>query len=87
VLYKIVLANAAEKEYAYLLKTNKNVFERVRRALHDLAKDPHAGKPLKLAFKGKWSYRVGMYRIVYSIERNILTVFILDIGHRRDAYR
>jgi len=28
-----------------------------------------------------------MYRILYRIERNILTVVVLDIGHRREIYR
>jgi mRNA-degrading endonuclease RelE of RelBE toxin-antitoxin system len=28
-----------------------------------------------------------MYRIIYSIAHNILTVYVLDIGHRREIYR
>jgi mRNA-degrading endonuclease RelE of RelBE toxin-antitoxin system len=30
---------------------------------------------------------VGVYRILYRIERNILTIIVLDIGHRREIYR
>ncbi|OGW84763.1 MAG: hypothetical protein A2987_06080 [Omnitrophica bacterium RIFCSPLOWO2_01_FULL_45_10] len=86
-LYKIVLTRVAEKEYGYLFKHNRPIFERVKKALHSIALDPYQGKPLKLKLKGKWSYRVGMYRIIYSIDNNILTVFILDIGHRREVYR
>jgi len=86
-LYKIVLAKRAEKEYIYLAKTNKSVFKRVSTALKGLAKDPTQGKPLKLTLKGTWSYRVGMYRIIYSIHHQILTVHILDIGHRREIYK
>ena len=85
--YKILLTRSAEKEYAYLLKTNRNIFERVRKALYALSEDPNQGKPLKISLKGMWSHRVGMYRIIYSIEHNILTVLVLDIGHRRDIYR
>lgn len=86
-MYKVVLAKSAEKEYAYLYKTNKAIFQRIRTVLHSLSKDPHQGKPLKLTLKGKWSYRVGVYRIIYSIEHKILVVYILDIGHRREVYR
>jgi len=28
-----------------------------------------------------------VYRILYRIERNILTIVVLDIGHRREIYR
>lgn len=82
-MYKIILTNKAEKEYKYLHKTNAATFKRVRNALLSLAEDPSQGKPLKLSFKGKWSYRVGVYRLIYAIEKKILTVYVLDIGHRR----
>jgi len=84
-LYKILFTKAAEKEYGYLYKTGPVIFRRIRTALIALAKDPHQGKPLKLSLKCKWSYRVGMYRIIYSIENSILTVYILDIAHRQEA--
>ena len=30
--------------------------------------------------------RVGDYRIIYSIENEQITIFILKIAHRKDAY-
>ena len=86
-MYKIVLAKDAEKEYKYLFKTNRTIFKRIRTALNFLAGNPTQGKPLKLKLKGKWSYRVGVYRIIYSIEHKMLIVYILDISHRREVYR
>ena len=86
-LYKIVLTRQAEKDYTYLYRANKAVFIHVRASLYSLAEDPHQGKPLRLSLKGYWSYRVGVYRIIYTIEHNVLTVTILDIGHRREVYR
>ena len=86
-MYKVVLTNTAKKEYKYLHKINKGVFKRIRNTLVSFAKDPTQGKSLKLSLRGKWSYRVGVYRIIYMIERKILTVYILDIGHRREIYR
>jgi mRNA-degrading endonuclease RelE of RelBE toxin-antitoxin system len=43
--------------------------------------------PFSLA-QGRPGYRirVGDYRIVYQIKDNILTVFVLIIGHRREVY-
>ena len=86
-MYKAIFTKNAQKEYKYLYKTNKNVFRKVKAAIYSLTEDPHQGKPLKLTMKGKWSYRAGMYRIIYSIEHKIVTVYILDIGHRREIYR
>ena len=31
--------------------------------------------------------RVGNYRIIYSIEDDILVVHVLEVGHRREIYR
>lgn len=86
-MYKIVLTKTAEKEYLYLYKRNNTIFNRIRKALYSIAEDPRQGKPLKLTLKDKWSYRVGVYRIIYSIDGRVLTVCVLDIGHRREIYR
>jgi mRNA interferase RelE/StbE len=31
--------------------------------------------------------RVGDYRIIYDIDDGVLTVLVLDLGHRREIYR
>lgn len=85
-MHKVVLTKTAEKAYIYLYKTNKALFERIQSALHHISKSPTEGKPLKFSLKGKWSYRVGVYRIIYTIEHKIITVYILDIGHRKEVY-
>ena len=86
-MYKILFTKSALKEYEYLRGQNRNVFERVKAAIHGLAEDPTQGKPLKLSLKGQWSYRIGSYRIIYIIEHKKLVVLILDIGHRREVYK
>lgn len=34
-----------------------------------------------------WRFRVGDYRILTRIQRDIVTVFVIEIGHRREIYR
>ncbi|MBI4433111.1 MAG: type II toxin-antitoxin system RelE/ParE family toxin [Candidatus Omnitrophica bacterium] len=63
------------------------VYRRISTAFADLEKDPYQGKALKGQLKGRYSYRVGSYRIIYAIHERILTVFIIDVGHRGDIYR
>ena len=45
------------------------------------------GKALKGNLKGIWRYRVGDYRLFASIEEDIITIRIFEIGHRRDIYK
>jgi len=45
------------------------------------------GAPLRAPFDGHWRARRGEYRVRYEINDVIRTVRILDIEHRRDAYR
>ena len=85
-MYNVVFLPAAEKFYKQLYFSDRSHFLRVNRAVESLRKDPSQGKPLKHKLKGKYSLRVGVYRIIYSVERQKVTVYILDIGYRKDVY-
>jgi mRNA interferase RelE/StbE len=53
-----------------------------------LAVDPRrVGAPLRKPFEGHWRARRGEYRVRYRIDEETETVYVLDIDHRRDAYR
>lgn len=52
-----------------------------------LAHNPESGIPLRGDLKGCYKYRVGSYRLIYEIKRSVLTVIVIDIGHRKDIYR
>ncbi len=86
-MYKIVLLPEAEKFYRIIFVRNKEAFKRIDAALELLKTNPFLGKPLKDKLKGKYSLRVGVYRIIYSIGKQELIIYILDIGHRREIYR
>jgi mRNA interferase RelE/StbE len=38
-------------------------------------------------FTGLYKFRVGDYRIIYSIDHTTKTIKILDVVHRKDAYK
>lgn len=63
------------------------LYQRVVNALSDLEKDPFQGKLLKGELRGKYSYRVGDYRIIYRVHKHELLVLIIDVGHRRQVYQ
>jgi len=86
-LYNVILLPDAEKSYRKLSFADHSHFLRVAQALESLKQDPFRGKPLRHKLKGQLSLRVGIYRIIYTVERQKVTVYILDIGHRRKIYR
>ncbi|MBQ7891053.1 MAG: type II toxin-antitoxin system RelE/ParE family toxin [Erysipelotrichaceae bacterium] len=50
--------------------------------------DPRVhGKALTGNLKGIWRYRVGDYRLFAEINDFVLTILIIDVGHRKDVYK
>jgi len=45
-----------------------------------------SGKALAGDKKGMWRYRVGDYRIIAVIDDGQVTINLIHIAHRRDAY-
>jgi mRNA-degrading endonuclease RelE of RelBE toxin-antitoxin system len=45
------------------------------------------GKPLRPPLGDRHSARRGTYRVVYRIDEDTRTVTVLDVAHRRNAYR
>ncbi|MDP2940065.1 MAG: type II toxin-antitoxin system RelE/ParE family toxin [Candidatus Omnitrophota bacterium] len=86
-MYKIILLSEAKKFYKRLFISNRKLFNRIDNALESLKANPFLGKPLKDKLKGRYSLRVGVYRIIYSVEKQEATIYVLDIGHRREIYR
>ncbi|MBI2634296.1 type II toxin-antitoxin system RelE/ParE family toxin [Candidatus Peregrinibacteria bacterium] len=42
------------------------------------------GKPLGAELKGYYRLRVGYYRVIYSIKKTEVTVFVVKVGLRKD---
>jgi mRNA interferase RelE/StbE len=52
------------------------------------AEDPRQlGDPLTGSLSAYWRFRVGDYRIICSLEYDLLVVLVVSIGHRSDVYR
>ena len=85
--YNVELSNQAERVIRRMAEREPALYQRVVRSLDDLGRDPFQGKRLTGDLKGRYSYRIGTYRIVYLIRQRELLVLVIDIGHRRDIYR
>ena len=45
------------------------------------------GAPLKGEHEGYWRWRIGDYRVIARIEDERITILIVRVAHRREAYR
>ncbi|MDR3350948.1 MAG: type II toxin-antitoxin system RelE/ParE family toxin [Prevotellaceae bacterium] len=82
--YEVILSGKVQKSIQsipniYLVKIHKN--------LSSLSLNPRPFGCIKLNATGNvYRIRVGVYRIVYTIEDEILTVRIIKIDHRSSVY-
>lgn len=79
-MYKI---NYSTKALKFLKRSPPKLREIIMEKISLLARDPFA-KILNIKkLKGREGYRlrVGDYRILYSIENDIVTIYIVDIAH------
>ncbi len=82
--YKIVIKQSVAKDLRPI--PNKDV-KRILQRIEQLAQEPRPPGSEKLSSEEKYRIRQGDYRILYKIEDEIVTVFIVKIGHRRDIYQ
>lgn len=82
--YRLELDPKAQKA---LVKIPQPWQIRINRVLSALRSDPFQGKKLEADLKGYYSIRVWPYRILYTIEKKMVLVYVLKIDHRKDVYR
>ncbi|MGH3976378.1 MAG: type II toxin-antitoxin system RelE family toxin, partial [Pseudonocardiaceae bacterium] len=60
-------------------------------ALHAIIALTHNPRPVGVkklvGSRSDWRIRIGEYRIIYEIDDAAKTVTVLQVEHRRDAYR
>jgi mRNA interferase RelE/StbE len=75
-----------------ILKVLDNIPEiyllKIRSAINALSENPRPQGCKKLSnSENNYRIRIGVYRIIYSIEDNILLVKVIRIAHRQSAYK
>jgi mRNA interferase RelE/StbE len=83
-MYHVVLQTPAK---LFLKKLDKHLSRRITLRLRELREDPELGKPLVGRLAGLWSLRVGQFRVLYEIRHGELVVVVIDVAHRKKAYR
>jgi mRNA interferase RelE/StbE len=81
--YSLGYKKSVQRDLKQLSKTEANrILDLIEK---ELLKNPDANPMLKGKFAGMRKYRVGDYRVIYSIVGT--EVRILRIGNRRDVYK
>lgn len=87
-MYKVEFSEEAAN---YLRKMDKSVrttlFKWINKNLVNCENPRIHGKALVGNKKGIWRYRVGNYRILCDIKDDVLTILVLEVGHRSKIYK
>ncbi|BAM06757.1 type II toxin-antitoxin system RelE family toxin [Leptospirillum ferrooxidans] len=85
VSYRILWKRSAEKE---LRKIPKERIQQLWEVASMLENDPcPQGVKKMIGTESVYRLRVGDYRLVYRVDRDLSTIEIILVGHRRDVYR
>jgi mRNA interferase RelE/StbE len=81
--YKIYFRESVQKDFRKIPKKDvKKILQRIEM----LATEPRPLGCEKLTSQEKYRIRQGRYRILYSIQDDELTVWIVKIAHRKNIY-
>jgi len=82
--YKVSFKKSVQKDFNAIPKKDlKKILDRIEL----LAEDPGPIGCEKLTGQQRYRLRQGRYRILYSIQDDELTVWVVKVGHRKDIYR
>ena len=82
--YRVFFKSSVEKDFTTIPKKDvKRILNRVK----TLKDNPRPIGCEKLTGQEKYRLRQGRYRIVYSIQDDELTVWVVKVSHRKDIYR
>ena len=82
--YEIYFKESVEKDFRAIPKKD---LRKIIHRIEALSKDSRPPGHEKLTGQERYRVRQGRYRIIYSVQDQELTIWIVKVGHRRDAYR
>jgi mRNA interferase RelE/StbE len=82
--YSIFFRKSVKTDFKNIPKRD---LRRIMQRISGLAEDPRPHGSEKLSGQERYRIRQGRYRIIYSIQDEELTVWVVKVGHRKDVYR
>lgn len=85
--WKLVFAESALKEMAKLdRQVRKRIIDFLENKVLETGNPKLFGKKLKANLAEYWSYRIGDFRVLCTIEALELELIVIRVGHRRAVY-
>lgn len=84
-LYKIEINKKVRKKDLPAIPTKD--LSRIIERIESLASNPYPKGAVRLRGREEWRIRQGDYRILYIVEEQVVTVFVVKVGHRREVYK
>jgi len=82
-MYRLIIQPRARKQFQKLPKAQQ---EKIGKVFNFIKADPFSGKKLRGEHKEEYVMRAWPYRIIYTIKKKKVTVYVLAIGHRQSIY-
>jgi mRNA interferase RelE/StbE len=82
-MFRVKLTGRARKELEDISKRHQQALSEIFDELKD---DPYLGKALTRELTGSFSYRMGVFRIIYKVNEKNKEILILTAGHRSIVY-
>ncbi|MBE9009344.1 type II toxin-antitoxin system RelE/ParE family toxin [Pseudanabaenaceae cyanobacterium LEGE 13415] len=85
-MYGVLLHPDAQ---TFHVNADKALAKKIARCLQQLEQTPRSHpniKALKGEYTGYYRYRIGDYRVIYSVDDGLVQVFVIAIAHRSEAY-
>ena len=79
--YEIKIDKTAIK---FIKKQPKSQVERLLKAIYAL---PEGDTKQLTGYKNRFRLRVGDYRVIYTIDNDVLIILVLAVGNRGDIYK
>lgn len=84
-MFKIEFKNSVFKD---IRRIPRMFLMKIESAINQLAKNPIPKQSKKIeGYQDYYRIRVGMYRVIYRVQKKIEIVTITKIRHRKDVYR
>ncbi len=83
--FKLLISAKAKKQVKLIKKFHHK--QAMREIFGEIKEEPLIGKPLGDELSGEYSYKMGVYRILYIINWKDKTITIMTAGHRETVYQ
>lgn len=84
-VYKVLYKSSVEKD---LKKLDKTIISTILSRIEStLSENPYFGSKLSGYSPVSYRLRIGIYRIIYTIDEGTKAVVVHKIGHRKEVYR